>query len=350
MANNSDAETLELTLRTARSTSGNRASTSGNRASELPGVKSQAVLRKSKDGGIAKHGALLVTLGGGIGYFVGVRSLSGFATELGISISDLGIDFRDYVLFALLSSLAIVAGLGGFYAGRWIINALVQAIDPAAKEGGPDVKRERNKWRPAIAAGLVGFLWIITRPNDLEPDFSGSGLYWISVITTGFFAGFLIAALFSAWSALGEELDARGEDNRNRVARSLPPKSRMDWWVGVVTLGVLCLYPVSLFVVSDLASPLSYGLFDWPTDYAHELRDWSHGDSSYAPTEPDTLGVIMKPILVAFELDGRPQCGIRVSKNVVLQDGETIIIPEPESFRVGACSSDGEDFVLRPGR
>jgi hypothetical protein len=329
MANNSDSDTLELTLR--RGIRRDR-----RRPSGLTGVKSRAVLRTPKDGRLAKHGALFVTLGGGIGYYIGVRNLSGFANELGISTSDLGVDFRDYILFAVWSSLAIIAGAIAFYLSRYVFDLPVK--------GG--VRRERNKWRPLLVALAVGYLWLLTQGVELnfsnaglELDFSNTGLYEMSVIMFGIYVGALCAGIYTALEALDEEVKARQADRQPIV----------DWWVVLVGLGFTA---SALFfgtnALEDLISLVRYSWSDWPVEYAQGLRKWSEGNSPRAPDEPDTLDLILTPTLVGFEMDGTTQCGIRVSQNVVLQDGETMIISEPNAFRVGACSSDGQDFVPRP--
>jgi hypothetical protein len=329
MADNSDTDTLELTSEwRAPSRSSRRI------------LRSRAVLHRPQDSRLVKYGALLATVGGGLGYFIGVRSLSGFAKELGISTSDLGIDFRDYVLFAMLSSLAIIAGVVAFYLGRLLDRGFVKSWQGD--------RRRKNMWRTAIA----GFIAVVTLwlANDIRPDFSGSGFYEISVIFPGAFFGFLAAAYVSAGTAWVEELDARAKDRANRSWTSpTPPPPVADWWAFVVGGSVLVVLFLLISMMEDLILPLEYGLSDWPVDYANALLEWSNGESADAPVPPETLDLILTPVVVAFELDGQMQCGIRVSKNVILQEGDTIIVAEPDAFRVRGCSSDGQDFILRPG-
>lgn len=139
-------------------------------------------------------GAILV-IASGIGYWVGYRMLASFASELGVPLSALGLDFRQFVVVALPYTLVGLIGLIGFLVGGLLGTSFFPSVP--------------LHWRIAGAAALiVGFLVALLITFAFSGDrglgfLATASLLFIAFLVSGLLLTVLAGPLYKESNPLG---------------------------------------------------------------------------------------------------------------------------------------------------
>lgn len=288
-----------------------------------------------------QHAGLMLTIGSGLAYLIGVRSVSGVARELGVTPSDMGIEFRDYAVLAIVPAIAFIAGLLSVYVIGRFLSPLLIALRP-------------SPWPVRIglaycAGSLVMFLLAVVIGDHTSSDYQFDLVYQTAALcmipSSGYFA---VREGLARWQhklmsrrASSKELNQEPTPSwADQMTASDHLISSAPWFVGFM-LSLIVLYPTATLVWGTLTT--------WPEDWAVELESWSAGGStSDVPDAPLALDLVFTPTVVEFELDGERLCGVRISDRVLLHEGKTLMLEAPGTQVVGTCWSVNDEWVPSP--
>ena len=245
--------------------------------------------------------SVILTIVSGIAYILGVQSVANFAEQMGASPSDLGVEFRDYVVMALFPLVPPLTLAGSFLAGY----QLLASFRP----------RPTLQQITLPLMGLIGLLMIFRGALATYADNSRYTVISWSVFTFSVGAGLTFASIAQTMEMTLEHAGARVHKSGTRIVRLAFASA----------IGLSAVVTVVPFVATA------------PRQWADDLRLWANGRRTHKPEGPLGLESIFEPALAQVELDGQSLCVVRVGGRVLLFEDTTIIADEPATAVVGAC-------------
>jgi hypothetical protein len=253
-------------------------------------------------------GALALSTVTAVAYLEGLATLAFFAGGLGVSPSDLGLDFRDYVVMAGIN----VAVWGITFGLVLLIRKVEVRVLPNATGW-----RRLLRFVVTLPFGMAAFVLVIIMGGLTA---TASGLWPVVVV------GSLFIGATDPYPAISAKPSAAPPAwTRTRTGRIITDARFLP--------GCLVL------IVSTTAALV--GANQW----ANDLK--SVANTGDRPGRgPMALALVVNPERgVVRNGDGEEACVVRVTDSVFV-GGETVIVTEVDSFAVRACVPDDRPFDL----
>ncbi len=270
----------------------------------------------------ASYGTLVLAIFSGYGYVVGVAAVSLFARTLGVSVQDLSISTRDYlVLAAVYGGVVFLAMLLSVISVSVFASVVARSQQGLSSQGSENGASDPLLLATGIAAVLspmilVYFVYLmLVRGTGIEDSWDEllQVRWW--VLTPVFVSLFALAALlWSILSALGRsdpEFDRWWAFGRRRIV----PPTRVARSASVVV--VLAGFVLTATMATSAAD-----------DWAKDLRSSSTADGPWA------MALLVQPSFGHLEND--PKCILRIAPGVLVIDDETVV-GEETVFAADGC-------------
>jgi hypothetical protein len=217
-----------------------------------------------------------------VGYIVGYWALATLAMELGVSVKDLGLDFRDTLVLA------------GIPAGVWMLGVLLYfSLTSAVNWSDERAKGTQGARRVAFfAIGGIAHM-----------GFSIVGLGIAAITGLNLFAAILLVGLPIIFPGL---------------LRRFPP------------VGVLAVVAFTLV--------LAYGVISQMADWATELRA-AVAEGDPLPAGPVPARLLLTPSEGTVRVGDEVACVVRLGQDVLI-GGTTVVVAEPDLFVAEDCDPD----------
>jgi hypothetical protein len=256
---------------------------------------------KSIDERVATYTTVALTAVTGLAYVFGVWSVARFSEGIGVSPSDLGFEFRDYLLLAFLVLVPAVVGMLIAIAGMVLA-----------------VRVKDNRWRLAAAAG-----WVFIGLG------SGVAAYFLSL--DDYQSAIVFAVTIGAFVAGGE-------------LAFIDPSSSPSTSGNAITLVVIGVFS-SLLIAYMVLSGTGYKL----TVYGFDLQEWSTGElEADSSSPPMGLRLLVNPKMGIATVGNRSECVMRIRANVVSGASGAVVLKELDQFTPTNCELAQDPFHTSP--
>jgi hypothetical protein len=250
------------------------------------------------------YGALVISVGTGFAYLVGYSTLSVFASGLGVSSSDLGLDFRDYIVIAGLNIVVWAMAFGVVL----VIRKIEGRILPQA-------------------TGLLRLVrFVVTLPF-------GVAAFTLIAVMAGLTAeGSLIALVAGSLFV--------GATDPHPAIGARPATSPPAWTQNVVwrLMGNTRTLTACVALLASVTAGFA-GAVAW-ADHLQRAAETGERPSR----GPIAIALVINPERGIVKANGQTACVLRVTDSVLLSREATAVVSDVEAFSTSRCDLDRSAF------